>query len=134
MTDYVSYLSSNAPPFIDFTDLAEQLYGSSQATKTINGKRTLWGGDLNGDRKTIYQGPNNDSFSLFSLVLSDGNNFNYLANYISKGYNRQDLNLDGKAIYQGPNNDRATLLSQMILFHPGNHSLLANYIVPELMP
>jgi hypothetical protein len=134
MTDYVSYLSSNAPPFIDFTDLAEQLNGSSHATKTINGKRTLWGGDLNGDRKTIYQGPNNDSFSLFSLVLSDGNNVNFLANYITKGYNRQDLNLDGKAIYQGPNNDRATLLSQMILFHPGNHSLLANYIVPEFMP
>jgi hypothetical protein len=73
-------------------------------------------------------------FTLFTHVLGLPANVNYLANYISVGYYREDLNMDGKVIYQGPNNDRATLLYHVVLAHPGNPGLLANFIVKELLP
>ena len=128
------YLSSLAPPLVDFTDMGLSVKGWNEAGKLVDGHRMMWAGDFNGDRKVIYQGPNNDVFYLFSRVLSDPGNTSTLANYISKGYDRNDFNLDGNIIYQGPNNERASVLAQSVLSHPGNSSLLANFIVRELLP
>ena len=94
----------------------------------------MWSGDLNSDRKVIYQGPANDVFYLFSHVLTDDGNFDHLANFISHGYYTADLNMDGNAIFQGPGNDRSLLLYQTILGHPGNQLNLANFIAKESMP
>ncbi|MBI5916143.1 MAG: hypothetical protein HY842_12275 [Bacteroidetes bacterium] len=134
MTDGPVYLTSLAPPTFDFTDMAMPVRGWNEAGKLVNGKRNLWAGDFNGDRRVIYQGPSNDIFYLFSRVLADPGNVTYLANYISTGYDRNDLNLDGNIIYQGPGNERATLLYNTVLAHPTNSTYLANFIAREMMP
>lgn len=76
MTDAPAYLSSVAPPLLKIHSRpAFGLKGWNEAGKVVGGNvRTLWAGDYNGDRKAIYQGPNNDAFTLFSRVLSDQDN------------------------------------------------------------
>ncbi|GEM_PF-3977829 len=134
VTEYPVYLSVSDPPLVDFTDPTTPIKGGNTAGRMNLGKRTFWGGDFNGDGKLIYQGPYNDVFFLFSRVVGDVNNATNLANFIVPGYEAQDFNLDGKVIYQGPNNDRSALLLHSILSHTGNTSLLANYIVLDLIP
>lgn len=134
MTDATMYLNSLAAPIMDFTDINIGAKGWNESGKIFSGKRNLWAGDFNGDRKVIYQGPSNDAFYLFSKVLSDPLNTGTLANYISTDYHRADLNLDGNIIYQGPGNERAVLLYNTILSHPANTGYLANFIVREFLP
>ena len=134
MTNEPFYLSTQNPPLIDFTDPNLPVRGGGSAGRVLNGKRSMWGGDLNGDGKVIYQGPYNDVFALFSRVLADSQNGAYLANFIVEGYEAADMNLDGRVIYQGPNNDRASLLYHTVLSHGSNNALLANFIVKEILP
>ena len=134
MTESPMYLSAEATPFLDLTDESIPLMGGADAGQSQNGIRTMWAGDFSEDNQVIYQGPNNDIFHLFSRVLSDDQNVEYLANFIIIGYELTDLNLDGQAIYQGPNNDRSTLLYHSVLSHPANSNFLANYIVKGMMP
>ncbi len=134
MSDAPLYLSSMNAPLMDFTDIKVGAKGWNEAGRLVSGKRMHWLGDLNSDRRVIYQGPNNDIFYLFSKVVADPANTANLANFISTGYDPTDLNLDGKIIYQGPNNERATLLYQAVLAHPANGSYLANFLVREFLP
>jgi hypothetical protein len=135
MTDYAWNLDAEAPPVLDFTLSSTTVKGGVFARKPVNGgKLAMWAGDFNGDGKAIYQGPYNDVFFLFSKVLADPDNLDFLANFIALGYNRPDANLDGKSIYQGPNNDRSMLLLNTVLSYGGNSSLLANYIVLQWLP
>ena len=133
-TEKAVYLSSIAPPLIDFTDLALAVSGSVEAGRLVSGKRAMWAGDYSADRRVVYQGPSNDIFYLFSRVLADPENTSNLANFISTGYDLNDFNLDGRIIYQGPNNERANLLYHTVLAHPGNFSFLSNFIVSEQLP
>jgi hypothetical protein len=134
MTETPAFCSTTNPPLLDFTDGNLPVKGGTAAGKVVNGKRTMWAGDINGDGKIIYQGPNNDIFYMFSRVLADTENTSNLANYIINGYELQDINLDGKVIYQGPNNDRAFLLFNSILSHPQNMGMLANFVVLQNLP
>jgi hypothetical protein len=134
MSDAPLYLSSTNAPLMDFTDMKMGAKGWNEAGRLVSGKRMHWLGDLNSDRRVIYQGPNNDIFYLFSKVVADPANTANLANFISTGYDPTDLNLDGKIIFQGPNNERATLLYQAVLAHPANGSYLANFLVREFLP
>ncbi|MEO1261153.1 MAG: discoidin domain-containing protein [Bacteroidota bacterium] len=134
MTGQSQLLSTADPPMIDFTDLETEIFGLPSHANINNDKRSLWAGDFNGDGNTIYQGPGNDVFFLFSKVLSNLDNENHLANYISVGYNREDFNLDGKSIFQGPGNDRAMILYHSILAHPSNTNFLSNYILESGIP
>lgn len=134
MTDGTWHLCSENPPMVDFSSSSVPVRGDMIGGKPVNGRRALWAGDFNGDGMSIYQGPYNEVFFLFSKVLSDPNNTTLLANYISTGYNRPDFNLDGNSIYQGPNNDRSMLLLNTILVHSTNTGLLANFIVLEHLP
>ena len=134
MTALPVHLSILNPPLVDFTDEMLPIKGSFAGGKSDNGLRTMWAGDLNGDDKVIYQGPNNDIFYLFSRVLGDNGNMELLANYIVVSYDVNDLNLDGRVIYQGPQNDRASLLYYTILSHPSNTNFLANYIAVGVLP
>ncbi|MBK9016574.1 MAG: hypothetical protein IPM82_22250 [Saprospiraceae bacterium] len=134
MTNAPVNLTINDPLLVDFSDPNFPVKGGSLAGRSVNGKRTMWGGDFNEDGKIIYQGPYNDVFYLFSRVLADENNMTNLANFIVPGYDSHDFNLDGLVIYQGPYNDRGLLLFNSILAHTGNGSLLANYIVLDLIP
>ncbi|MBI5916145.1 MAG: tandem-95 repeat protein [Bacteroidetes bacterium] len=128
------YLTIADPPLLDFKLVNEAVNGGPTAGNMLNNTRSMWLGDINGDRRVIYQGPNNDVFSLFSEVMSDDNNVGNLANFIKQGYLNTDLNMDGNAIYQGPNNDRALLLYHTILVNPDNPSNLANFIASEKLP
>ncbi len=128
------YLSSVNIPTLDFTDVNVAVFEKGTSSTISNGKRVVWAGDFNGDRKVIYQGPKNDIFYLFSRVLGDPANVDFLANYISFGYDRNDIDMDGKIIYQGPDNERAKLLYHTTLAHPVNTGFLANYIVAEKLP
>lgn len=134
MTNEPWYLSSENPPMLDFTSAQTPVKGGAIGGKTVNDQRAMWAGDFNGDRKAIYQGPYNDIFFLFSIVLSDPDNKDLLANYILEGYNRPDFNLDGLSIYQGPNNDRSMLLLNTVLTHLNNNALLSNFISVEWLP
>ncbi|MCB9336772.1 MAG: hypothetical protein H6577_01455 [Lewinellaceae bacterium] len=118
---------------VDFTDNTFPTYGDYGQIE-LNGRMYLWGGDLNADGRTIYQGPGNDIFKLFTTVLNDTDNTGLIANYISQGYQSADIDLNGKAIYQGPGNDRALLLFNTILSHPANVNNIANYVILETLP
>ncbi|MEM6316991.1 MAG: SdrD B-like domain-containing protein [Bacteroidota bacterium] len=118
----------NSIPSIDFRDIFTPINGNEPTIKVGN-RSAQWAGDLNGDGKTVYQGPNNDPFAMFLKVVLDEKNINNLTNYITVGYNTMDFDLDGQVIYQGPNNDRAKLLINTILNHPDNPSFLANFVI-----
>ncbi len=102
---------TNVTTVVDFSNPAIPLYGSNAAATNGN-HRELWLGDANGDKKVVHVGPNNDTFSLFSLVVSAPANVNHNVNYMLEGYFVEDYNLDGYAIFNGPNNDRALTFIQ----------------------
>ncbi len=118
----------NNIPEIDFRNVFTPTEGKRPGIQ-IDGQNALWSGDLNGDGKTIYQGPKNDPFEMFLSVILDTENEHFLVNYINRGYTHRDFNLDGQVIFQGPNNDRSNLLFNTILAHPDNKKFLANFIV-----
>ena len=97
-------------PFVDFTFSFTPIVGSNPSIN-IDNMEAMWSGDLSSDGRVIYQGPNNDVFSMFLHVLRSDKNLDFLPNFISAGYTNNDFNLDGTVIFQGPNNDRALLLS-----------------------
>ncbi len=128
-----SYTLSPTPTVIDFSDPATETYGA-HAQAAVNDKMALWPGDLNADRKVIYQGPGNDAIPIFFHIMTRPENTNSLANFITFGYDPFDLNMDGKTIYQGPGNDRAKILIYTVLSNPLNVNSLANFIILEKLP
>ncbi|MBK8565554.1 MAG: hypothetical protein IPN76_19965 [Saprospiraceae bacterium] len=120
---------SNTATLVDFTNTNTLLYGTKPCA-TIGGKRVLWLGDANVDKKVIHQGPANDLFSLYSAVLSAPANATNSGNFILKGYLTADLNMDGYAAFYGPNNDKAFSFQQAAM----NGSGILNYILTEQIP
>jgi hypothetical protein len=123
---------------VDFTDTS-LLNNGSNAQVRVGNKMAMWAGDLDGNKRSVYQGPNNDITKLFLTVTSDQGNTGRIANYISTGYLDADIDLSGRAIYQGPLNDRAIHLFNVILNHPANKGTqgelpLANFIIWQQLP
>jgi len=97
--------------------------------------QAMWAGDLNSDRRVIYQGARNDVDEMFFNVIGEPLNVDNLDNYILPGYLRSDYNLDGNTIFQGPQNDRQMLIFNSILSFPDNReNFLANYVILEQLP
>ncbi len=97
---------TNIATLVDFSNPAMPLYGTTPCEN--NGTtRMLWLGNANLDKKVIHQGPYNDTFTLFSSVVSAPGNVNNNQNYMLEGYLTTDYNLDGYSIFNGPNNDRS---------------------------
>ena len=117
-------------PFVDFTFSFTPIVGSNPSIN-IDNMEAMWSGDLSSDGRVIYQGPNNDIFSMFLHVLRSDKNLDFLPNFISAGYTNNDFNLDGTVIFQGPNNDRALLLFNTVLRHPDNPQNFSNFIIYE---
>lgn len=115
-------------PEIDFTDVFTPVMGDIPGVD-CGGKRAMWSGDINGDGKIIFQGPQNDIFYMFLHIILSEENLGLLSNYIVSGYTQRDFNLDGAIIYQGPNNDRSPLLYNTVLVHPENDNKISNFIV-----
>ncbi len=120
--------TTNHIPYINFSFDFLPTRGYVSRINTAD-KIALWSGDLNGDKKIIFQGPDNDIFFMFIKVLLDGGNQDQLANFISEGYTNSDFNMDGSVIFQGPNNDRSNLLWNTIFKHPDNDLNHANFII-----
>lgn len=127
-TKNVYTFQPNLIPEIDFRNVFTPIEGNQPSIK-ISNRSAQWAGDLNGDNKTIYQGPQNDPFELFLEVLLHEQNEHALTNYIVKGYTSRDFNLDGIVIFQGPNNDRASFLVNTTLSHPDNPFFFANFVI-----
>ncbi len=127
-TLYPQIFNASSTPFVDFTNLFTPVMGDYPGAE-IDGIQALWSGDINGDAKTVYQGPTNDIFYIFLSVVVDEFNEQSLPNFITSGYTQKDFNLDGTVIYQGPNNDRSKLLISTTLSHPNNSTFLSNFIL-----
>lgn len=113
-------------PILDFTNPITTSVDAGAAMGTMF---AMWSGDLNHDNKVIFQGPNNDVFSLFLAVIADPENTNFISNFVSHIYSPADYNLDGKIIFQGPSNERSILLFNTTLAHPENDTYLSNFIL-----
>ncbi|GAB4040316.1 beta strand repeat-containing protein [Spirosoma gilvum] len=124
---------------VDFTALAMQTYGTN-AQRIINSKQVLWPGNtngvdlVNGKRRVIYQGNNNDLSGVFSQVLLESGNLLSLPTYIVQRYQTGDVNLDGEIRYQGPENDLQTIFSTVILYSALDVTYDITYIVQEQIP
>ena len=93
----------------DFTTMTDaQIFGTTAAFTTSAGKVLLWGGNINANGNTRYQGAGNDR----AVLLTDvgGNELSVLTNV----YNRSDINMNRTVRYQGAANDRAFLLSTVL--------------------
>jgi len=128
LTKNAQYFDYNAIPEIDFKNIFTPVSGN-RPTIQINNQNAQWSGDVSGDGKIIFQGPNNDPFHILLEILLDDNNAQFLTNYISRGYSDIDFDMDGIIIFQGPNNDRSNLLYNTILVHPDNTKLFTNFII-----
>ncbi len=115
MTGESMNLGANAVS-VDFTSPNFPINCGQTGMVTIGNKRALWAGDMNHDRRVVYQGPGNDILKLFTTVLYDPGNTSLSASYISKGYLQADANMDGKAIYQGLGNDRILVLQAFLQY------------------
>lgn len=129
----------NDPAFIDFTDVGFDIYGADEFSQVvINGKRALWGGDLNHDGRLIFQGPGNDVYPLFTQVLLAPGNTSLLPNYMVTGYDESDIDLDGFSIYMGPGNDKQKLFTEVMArfyaLFPPNITCCWNYVIIETLP
>lgn len=133
MTDN-QHLLSKTPIMFDFTDPQLEVRGNNSRVDMGAGVMALWGGDLNSNRQTIYQGPNNDVLALFFHIIMHSSNTSNLANYISTGYLQTDYDLDGNSIYQGPANDRGKILLNTTLLNPGNVNNFANFVAGDDLP
>ena len=125
---------------IDFTEMNDNAWeGQGFATTEYpmkvfsNDRRALWAGNVDFNNKVLFQGAGVDPAALFSDVLSNPNNQDFLTNFILTGYQRGDVNMDGRAVFQGSPNDVDLIFFNNIL-HPENTNLNANFIINEQVP
>ncbi len=125
-------LSPFSPP-IDFVAPNADLWDNFAAADQ-NNQLALWPGDVNSNGNVIFQGPTNDVIFILFHIMTDVDNVDNLANYVSFGYTTYDVNLDTYTIFQGPNNDKAKILFHSILGSAENMNHLANYILTVKLP
>jgi choice-of-anchor A domain-containing protein len=135
MTGNTVVLNADIPSLVDLKGETTGSYGGGNARISIrNGYHALWAGDMNSDRRAIYQGPGNDVTTLFTQVILDTTNYDTQPNFVRAAYDQADYDLDGRVIYQGPNNDRAMLLFNTIIKTQENVYRIPNFIVTEKLP
>ena len=127
------YILSPTTTSLDFSNMSFDLWGNF-STGITNGQRTMWPGDVDGNHKIIFQGPNNDVLGIFFKILTYSQNVENLANFVVTGYSSHDVNMDGLTIFQGPNNDRARILFHATLATDENIHNLANFILNAKLP
>nr|CAA6811118.1 MAG: FIG01200241: hypothetical protein [uncultured Thiotrichaceae bacterium] len=115
---------SQATTSLDFTQTE-----TSDTTRYVSqNKAMLWAGNTDTNNQIVASGPDNDSNTLFTRVLTDSENASQIANFTLRGYDATDLNMDGSTLFAGPGND-INLLQANVLLHPGNTATSLNYIV-----
>lgn len=129
-----SFGLSPDPTLVDMTSASTNVFGPYGTDELSSGEKILWPGDMDGNGRVIFQGPNNDGFYVFLNVMTDPDNLEQLPNFISNGYYLADYDMDGRSIYQGPSNDRAMILFYTVTATPENPSSLVNFIVQDKLP
>ncbi len=127
---------SDSTQTVDFTSLGFNANGAMAMQNVIN-KFALRCGDINGDRRIIYQGPGSDVLKIFTTILYHPNNLYLISTFVASGYLSSDINMDGNTIYAGPGNDRSYL---SYTFSAAAYPLVLStvicqiYILIELVP
>lgn len=88
----------------DFTTTTLPLYGGSAATKTISGRRCLYGGDVNMDGFVKYTGADNDADLVLAAIGGS------VSTNTVNAYSSEDVNMDAVVKYTGSGNDRDIIL------------------------
>jgi len=82
---------------------------SNANMRNNGGIYAMWGGDVNSNGETLYNGGGNDRVPILSLVGGTAN-----ANIpLVDRYNREDVNMDSSIIYNGGGSDRVSILSNV---------------------
>jgi len=131
MTAQPISLSTNSMAMIDFTE--GDTWGAYAQKELADGHYCLWGGDVNGEGRIIFQGVNTDANGVFFDVLSDPMNTTLQTNYIMHGYYSSDIDMNNDIIYQGDNTE-VNYLFFNVLSHPANTDVFPNFIVIEQLP
>ena len=124
------------PATFDFTSDVTKTWGVA-AQREVDGVRTLWGGNTDGNRFIIFQGSGvgiPDTDGIFFTIFLDTANNPPIYNHITQGYYLSDTNMDGEVLYQGLNNDIDDLIFFNILSHPQNPSFFTNFFIEEQVP
>ncbi|MEO7310825.1 MAG: hypothetical protein ABIX01_10540, partial [Chitinophagaceae bacterium] len=113
----------NCSGVVDFTTMtAAQLFNNpgydGYEMKTLSdGKRALWAGNANGDKKIKYTAPNDDLFRIFTNTLqhagNTGSDYNFDFGY---GYIAGDVDMNSKVKYTAPNDDSFRVFVQLLLY------------------
>jgi hypothetical protein len=107
-------------PGIDYTGLSQSV--------PETGKRAMWYGDTNEDRKVIYDAVGDEQSNILSDVhFNPGNTSKQCGYDFCKGYYAGDVDLNGKVKFEPPYDDRSMVLYQ-ILFYPLNSSYQGAYV------
>ncbi|MFT3885847.1 MAG: right-handed parallel beta-helix repeat-containing protein [Flavobacteriales bacterium] len=88
---------------VDFTRTGTATYGQA-AQLTINGRNSLWPGNVNGDDMIKYTGTSNDRDPILAAIGGT-----VPTNSIT-GYRNEDVNMDAVTLYTGTSNDRDIVL------------------------
>ncbi|MEO7310535.1 MAG: Ig-like domain-containing protein [Chitinophagaceae bacterium] len=113
----------NCGGVVDFTtmtavDLWNQPGYDGYEMKTLSdGKRALWAGNANSDKKIKYTAPNDDLFRIFTNTLqhsgNTGSDYNFDFGY---GYIAGDVDMNSKVKYTAPNDDSFQVFVQLLLY------------------
>ncbi|MEO7311485.1 MAG: hypothetical protein ABIX01_13870 [Chitinophagaceae bacterium] len=114
----------NCSSTVDFTTMtAAQLWNNTVAydgfemATLSDGKRALWAGNANSDKKIKYTAPGDDLFQIFTNTLlhpaNTGSDYNFDFGY---GYIAGDVDMNSKVKYTAPNDDSFQVFVQLLLY------------------
>ena len=84
-----------------------EVWQPDDAMKNIGGIRCLWAGDVNGDGRLTYTGPNNDRDPILTRIGGT------VPTAVALGYHPDDTDLNARVSYTGAINDREVVLQNI---------------------
>ena len=120
---------------LDFTTMPPaQLFGNVARFMFANGRYAMWAGDLNLDKRGVFQGSGNDPQRIkTNNDAAPGNVVLKSPSFVSIGYQTGDLNMDGRAIFQGSGND-SNRLYNIVTSHSNNILASPSFIIKAQIP
>ena len=140
--NHLGICTKTAVPFVqntavnlDFTTMTPSLvYGTVARFQANNGRYAMWAGDVNNDRRVVFQGSGNDPQRIKSINdVAPGNLVLKSPSFVFNGYHLGDLNMDGRAIFQGSGND-SNRIYNIITGHANNILASPSFILRAQMP
>jgi hypothetical protein len=116
-----------AGPVFNYTGLSQKALSG--------GKRAMWFGNANVDRKVKYQAPYDDIFTILNNDVLYPTNIGYSYNFDSGyGYYAGDIDMSGKVKLQAPHDDSYLIFYQLMMY-PLNSTFNYNFdVLYEQLP